>query len=57
MISIIIIMSECFYRIKVSVLCKFIQVKNCSQHLSCVKLLSKKGEKIFKEKMNNKTYC
>ena len=55
MISIIIIMSECFYRIKVSVLYKFIQVKNCYQHLSCVKPLSKKGGKIFKEKMNNKT--
>ena len=30
-----IIMSECFYRIKVSVLYKYIQVKNCYKHLSC----------------------
>ena len=43
MISIITIMSEFFYMIKVSVLYKYIQVKNCYQHLPCVKPLSKKG--------------
>ena len=34
-IIIIIIIVEYFYRIKVSVLYKYVQVKNCYQHLSC----------------------
>ena len=42
-IIIIIITSEYFHMIKVSVLYKYIQVKNCYQHLPCVKPLSKKG--------------
>ena len=48
-IYIIIIMSEDFYRIKVSVLYKYIQVKkNCYQNLSCVRPLIKKGGKYIK---------